>query len=431
MTKLRSISLNPLNWAVILRLVFGAFTLLAFPVWSQTNISRPAPGRYLIIVETSRTMGHRSDGTLKTLANILFTGIGGQIQQGDTLGVWTYNKELYTGRLPLQRWSKLEQRDTCSTILNHVKGQKYENQPAISSVRPALEKVIKDSESLTVILVSSGEEKMIGTPFDDQINQLYNNWREEQEKSRMPFVTVLRAKRGAIMSYSVTPSPWQVEIPPWPAEAVVKAVEPPRPTPKVQPSTVPPLIVTGKKPKPIETRDSTEIVPTTSGSSTPAASNLVPKVTPIVPTESAGSESSSIPSSQRSVADSPAQPRLLDRKVDAAAETPRHSAEPTPITKEPLVSGPIDKPDPAPSVPRTESASNTVRAMAAQKSAPPPQEAATGVATHGNGLLSNKIVWLAGVGILGLACAILIALSRRPRSQPVSLITHSLAREKK
>src|SRR5690349_15803827 len=110
MTKLRFTSLTSFR-AHISRLIFGALTLLALPVWSQTNSLRVAPGRYLLVVETSRSMNHRSEGTIKTLANILFSGMVGQIQQGDTIGVWTYNKDLYTGRLPLQRWSKLEQRE--------------------------------------------------------------------------------------------------------------------------------------------------------------------------------------------------------------------------------------------------------------------------------------------------------------------------------
>lgn len=427
MTKLMPITSDRSKGAVSLRLFFGALTLLAFPVWSQTNFSRPAPGRYLLIVETSRTMGHRSEGTLKTLANTLFTGMAGQIQQGDSIGVWTYNKDLYSGRLPLQRWSKLEQRDTCSTILNFIKGQKYENQPAFSSLRPALEKVVKDSGSITVILFSSGEEKILGTPFDDQINQLYDNWRQEQEKSRMPFVTVLRAKRGTIVGYSVTPTPWQVELPAWPAEPVVKAVEPPRPPPKVQPSTVPPLIVTGKKPKPVDTTDSTEIIP-----STPAnASNPALKVLPAAPAASTTSEASQIVTSQKALSNLPVETARLENKAEDRKETPRNPPEPIPsLTKKPVVA-PTDRSQVAPSVTNNSSTSNTIAPAAVQESATPPQEISATVTTAGNGMLSNKIIWLAGLGILGLACGVLIAVNRRPRSQHISLISHSLGREKK
>jgi von Willebrand factor type A domain len=401
-------------------MILSVFISFVFSCPSQTNISRPAPGRYLLVLETSRSMNHRSEGNIKTLANILFSGIAGQIQQGDTIGVWTYNKDLYTGRLPLQRWSKLEQRETCSTILNFIKTQKYENQPTFSAIRPALEKVTKDSESLTVILVSSGEEKMLGTPFDDQINQLYNNWREEQQKARMPFVTVLRAKRGAIVGYSVTPSPWQVEMPAWPAQPIVKAVELPRPPAKAQPSAVPPLIFTGKKSKPVETTNSTEVAPAIPAHADVPVTNPLPKVTPSGLKESASPESTI------------KQPVVSDPKVEAPQATLPHSPDPSvTITKESLVSGAANQSDTALSLANASNGSNSIAATTAEKSNPRPPEVSTGVTASGNALLSSKILWLGGLGLFGLACGVLVALNRRPRPQPISLITHSLAREKK
>jgi hypothetical protein len=51
--------------------------------------------------------------------------------------------------------------------------------------------------------------------------------------------------------------------------------------------------------------------------------------------------------------------------------------------------------------------------------------------TAGNGFFSNKIIWIGGVAVLGIICAILMMLSRRPHSEHISLITHSLGRERK
>jgi len=156
------------------------------------------------------------------------------------------NQELYTGRMPLRRWSTPLQHEIVSDTLDFFKSQKYEKQPGFSSVRPALDKVIKDSEFITVVLISSGEEAITGTPFDDKINELYKGWKVDQEKTKMPFVTVLRAKRGTITGYTAVPVPWQVEIPPWPANPIAKAAET-NPSASSQPSTVQSLIVTGKK----------------------------------------------------------------------------------------------------------------------------------------------------------------------------------------
>lgn len=167
---------------------------------SQTNAPRfgTISSRFLVIVETSRAMGHRSDATTKAVGSLLYSGFNHQIKQGDTLGIWTYNQQLFTGRVPLRRWSTPLQHEIVSDTVDFLKTQKYNKQPAFSSIRPALDKVVKDSEFITIVLISSGEDAISGTPFDDKINELYKNWKLDQEKAKMPFITVLRAKRGTI-----------------------------------------------------------------------------------------------------------------------------------------------------------------------------------------------------------------------------------------
>src|SRR5262245_56667807 len=116
--------------------------LQASQVQGQTNTPKygTVSSRFLLIVETSRPMTRRSAATSKTVASLLYSGFSHQIKQGDTLGVWTYNQQLYAGRMPLQRWSTPLQHEIVSDTLDFFKGQKYEKQPVFSSVRPALDK---------------------------------------------------------------------------------------------------------------------------------------------------------------------------------------------------------------------------------------------------------------------------------------------------
>jgi hypothetical protein len=419
---------NLSNKATSFWLVILALMLSACPGWSQTNVSRAVPGRYLFIIETSHPMSRRSDGVIKTVGSVLLSEMGGQIRQGDSIGAWTYSQELQTGRLPLQKWSKMEEHDVVSAILDFVKKQKYDKPPAFSSVRPALEKVIKDSALITVILISSGEETMVGTPFDDQINALYKTWREEQEKAHMPLVTVLRAKRGTIVSYSVTPSPWQVDIPAWP-EPVAKT-EPPVPS-KALPSTASPLIFTGKKPKPTETTNSPEVIPATSANASPTISTPAPNTTN-VPVEPIVSDPSPAITSPKPPTNSIPAVNIVERKVEQLSETVQHPAETAPIaSNEPPVTNQTLKPETAsPVIADPSSPPNPAPVEVSQNPAPPSQDVSAGVATPNNSPLSNKLVWLAGVAVLGLASVVFVVLARRPRSEPISLITRSLEREK-
>ncbi len=272
-----------------------ALTTSPFPAVSQTNSTPPA-NRYLLIVETSRPMQRRSDGMLAAVQQLLNSGIGGQLKRGDTLGIWTYNEDLYPGRFPLQHWSPETHRMVVSRALAFLQQQKFEKQCTFVPVLPALEKLVKDSPFLTVVLVSAGEQKIQGTPFDDQINTLCASWANEQQKARMPLLTILRAKAGKYTDFSVNAAPWPVEMPALPKELLVaqtekkKAVPPsPKPTPPIGRN----IIVSGKKAPAAESNTAASVSTTapnqiSSGQlaqpvTNPPEATLVPSQSPITP----------------------------------------------------------------------------------------------------------------------------------------------------
>ena len=51
--------------------------------------------------------------------------------------------------------------------ITYLKGQKYGKRADFEEVAPVLGRVIAASELITVILISSGDCKIAGTPFDD------------------------------------------------------------------------------------------------------------------------------------------------------------------------------------------------------------------------------------------------------------------------
>src|SRR6516162_8364209 len=78
---------------------------------AKTNAPPPEGNRFLIIVDTSTSMKSYVDDTLQGVDEILQSSAGGQMHRGDTLGVWTFNTQLYPGVLPMQTWS-LEAKNT-------------------------------------------------------------------------------------------------------------------------------------------------------------------------------------------------------------------------------------------------------------------------------------------------------------------------------
>jgi len=213
-----------LGVSLVLAAVFASSAL-----FGQTNAARPAVNgnRYLLIVETSGPMARRSDATLKVVQGLFASGMNGQIQKGDTLGVWTFNDELHAGVFPLQRWVSETEKGVIGRTLKFLKEQSFEHEPNLEKLMPVLARVIKGSESIVVILVSSGSKSIHGTPFDSRINQSFNLWKDQQQKAKMPIITVLRGNAGKIVDYSMTAAPWPVEIPAPKTEAQFVDLTPP------------------------------------------------------------------------------------------------------------------------------------------------------------------------------------------------------------
>jgi len=224
-------------------LLLGVCSLRAAPVPENAPARTTSQAhRWLLIVETSQAMQRRAAGTLEAVNSLLGSGMKGQLRPGDTLGVWTFNDELHTGIFPLQTWAPERHSSIMNGALNFLQGQKYEKSSTLSSLVPGLKQLIKNSDLITIVLVSTGEEKFEGTPFDKQIAEAYAKWLAEEQKRKMPFLTILRAKQGQIIGYSVTPAPWPLEMPALPVDLkpdpIVAASPIPAKTP-ARPSSAP------------------------------------------------------------------------------------------------------------------------------------------------------------------------------------------------
>jgi hypothetical protein len=319
--------------------------LCAQPAAGQ--VAPPANNRYLLIVDISRAMDARTRGTLKVVQELLKSDMSGQMKPGDTLGVWTYNADLYTGRFPLQRWSPDGQKAITSRLLTFLRGQKYEKAADLDKVLVATERVIKDSQLITVILVSAGDGPIHGTPFDDRITEFWQRWHDKQQTARMPFVIVLRGRNGEITDYTLNTPPWAVQMPYLPVETQIAAPTP-SPVPEapraVQPPTAPPLIVSGKKSKPLPAPKAGEAAP--AKPQRPAS---------ISPSEASKKEGPPAPPAVTEKAEAP-KAEVVTAKVEAPVPSPAavtNASEPAKV--EPPKPSPAvaeaAKPQPAPAAP--------------------------------------------------------------------------------
>jgi hypothetical protein len=195
-------------------------------------------------------MLRRSEAMIQAVQDLLASGLASQARRGDSLGVWTFNEELHIGLVPLQEWSPQAQAAITQRVTGFLRAQKLEKAGRLEKVVPALNRLVNSSPFLTVILVCTGDAELRGTRYDERINQFFQTWRTQQQDARAPFIVALRAQAGALVDCSVNPAPWRAELPALPRELFVPLVtaKPPVAEPRKQTtSSVPPLIIIGKK----------------------------------------------------------------------------------------------------------------------------------------------------------------------------------------
>ena len=108
---------------------------------------------------------------------------------------------------------------------------------------PLLNQVVGGSERLTVVIFCDGYGAMNGTPYDQGVNQLFQQRQSERQKAQQPVVIVLHSQLGQFVDCVVSFPPQPVSFPEFPP---LPAPPPePKPVPPPPRAVVPPLIIIG------------------------------------------------------------------------------------------------------------------------------------------------------------------------------------------
>lgn len=448
-------------------LLFVCF--LAATLFAQ-NTPAPAkgsvqPNRFLFIVDTSASMERHARDVQQLVMNILSSSASGQMHRGDTLGVWTFNADVYTGNIPLQRWTPDDWWQIASRTSDFLRQQHYGKKSRLDKALADMHEVITNSDIITIILISNGEGKMQGTPFDADINAIYKESLKEMKKDRLPVITVLQAKGGKIIKYTVNAFPWPVVIPevpivikkvqtlqnqPSPLVVQQKPASAPQPNAIAATTTLPP--VTQPPPQnapppnpPPSVSTAAPVVNTPPPQPTPSAPVVTappPVVKPQSPPANAIAPSSvPLPSRQAKANTEPASPPPAPPVQSVIVKPPEPTvaaARPVivpvpPVTPAaPAVSTAVPSNIPsAPSKPAQVAGANSAADSSNLPATNSPAVQATAVLPPGaNG--RPKLFLIAGLALVAIALGLIVLLVRRARSPSgPSLITTSMDNRKK
>jgi hypothetical protein len=262
---------------IITALLAGVFLISKTPAQPA---AQPVENRFLLVFDTSSNMKKRLPAMEKALNTLLATNMRGQLHAGDSIGVWTFDRELHSGQFPLQRWLPENAATIASNITRFVTKQRYSKKTSFDALQPYLNWVAQNSDRLTVLIFCDGDGEITWTPFDSGINQFFQQRQAERKKARQPFILVLRSQLGNYVGCTMNFPPDLVNLPEFPPLPLPPE---PKPSPPLEPESMlpptnqpppvvaPPLIIIG-------TKAGTNLPPPESTPVPPQATNVIANV---------------------------------------------------------------------------------------------------------------------------------------------------------
>lgn len=360
--KWRQFGSNRLRFRLeVLGAMFVALGVGMGAAWGVQEKSTSTTGnRFLFIVENSSAMSRRDLGLRQSIFELVNTGLRGHMQSGDTFGVWTFNTTVDT-RFPMQTWEANARLDLGTRVNTFIRNQGYHKRSHLNEVMLDLANVAASVGDLTVVLLNDGNDKMSGTPFDREINDLYRQIAPDAAKDKLPVLTGLTIRGGTYVAYSVVSGGDPLELPP-PPERPRPAKVPSKPSKsavasKTPARVIPPIIITrdGKDP---EAGDEPDVKPATKAVTvvSPAAptSNRAPES--VLPGSAQGVQtpSKTADSVPPRVEPSPVRAASREEKVAASSSNASNAATVTPLAQSTSSSPPV--PVATTAVPSTSSA---------------------------------------------------------------------------
>lgn len=173
-----------------------------------------SPIRYLIVVDTSASMSMDREVATNAIEKLLLGGFNGRVQTGDLVSVWTFGEKLNNSVLAPTMWTTESRPQIAGRTLRALRDVKFAKTPNMAEAINAIKKSAMRSGSLDVFLVTDGAVPVQGTPFDREIDRVFQQHGAAMRKVKKPFIVALSAHNGELAAHAISPGGNRVFIPP-------------------------------------------------------------------------------------------------------------------------------------------------------------------------------------------------------------------------
>jgi len=259
--------------------------LVGFFLAAGGRVHAQEPNRFLLIFETSPGLKKNLPALQQTLDGMFSSNLQHELQDNDDLAVWTVDRDLHMGTFPLASWSPDDAEMYSSRLKDFLGRQSFTRHATLAAVQPLLNRVIKTSPQLTVLIFCDGQSNLLGTPYDNGVNTILKKAVAESKSTPALFVIVLRSSQGECLGCSVNRLPGLLNFPKFPPPPKPEPSLAVKPAPAVVPvaAPVPALIIVGTK---VGTNPAALSPPALVPVANPPAKNLPPVSNPPAPVKS-------------------------------------------------------------------------------------------------------------------------------------------------
>src|SRR5689334_11779918 len=120
-------------------------------------------GRFLFVVETSTAMAPFEHAGGQTVFDLIFSGLDGQMQPKDTIGIWTFGEEVHAGLFPMQVWTPEQKARVATEAGMFLKDQHHDRQAHLDRVIRKVLPLVVAVKDVNIFIVSGNEVTWKGT----------------------------------------------------------------------------------------------------------------------------------------------------------------------------------------------------------------------------------------------------------------------------
>ncbi len=194
---------------------------LVFAVRAQEP---PRRHDFLLVVDTSIAMAEHKNSLLSTIRDLVQRGFAGQIQEGDRLGIWTFDSLSPTNRHPVEVWDPEQKKEIAEWAVQTVRDEKFRRGSRLSPVLENVNEFATQSPAALILILTEADEPLTSLQIGPDINSQIAKLRQTARRTRKPVMISLTAVDGKFADWRAYAGSDTPRVPRLPERPKVQAV---------------------------------------------------------------------------------------------------------------------------------------------------------------------------------------------------------------